>query len=257
MSLIDTAKSLLFVKVSESASVFLTLCFLSLIIWTGCGAKEDPELVRERQQVSRGIEILRSGTPVQRDSVIRTFYNLKHPKLLQNYLTDPDPNVRIGMVSAIAYHKDTSAAPALNSLLSQVDDYLLQETIIFAIGELCDTSSVPILISLLKDKSVDRNLRLSIPITLASFIKTEAGAQVEQTFAEILSDQSDDLELCSYVAVGILEILQPGNIELFKQYLPVLRQMAEKRKEEVGEDGIWTNLELTIQELEKYGTTSN
>ena len=257
MSLIDTAKRSLLFNVSGVSRLFLPLCFLVLIIWSGCGPKEDPELVRERQLVNHGIEILRNGTPVQRDSVIRTFYNLKNPKLLQDFLNDPDPNIQIGMVSAIGYHKDNSAAPALNSLLIQVDDYLLQETIIFAIGELCDTSSVPILIGLLNDNSVNRDLRLSIPITLASFIKTEAGARVEQTFAEILTEQSDDLELCSYVAVGILEILQPGNVELFKQYLPILRQMAEKRKEEAGEDGIWTNLELTIQELEKYQAPSS
>ena len=257
MSLIDTAKRSLFFNVPGISRLFLPLWFLALIIWSGCGPKEDPELVRERRLVNHGIEILRSGTPVQRDSVIRTFYNLKNPQLLQKFLNDPDPNVQIGMVSAIGYHKDKSAAPALNSLLIQVDDYLLRETIIFAIGELCDTSSVPILIALLNDKSVDRDLRLSIPITLASFVKTVAGDRVEQTFAEILTEQSDDLELCSYVAVGILEILQPGNVELFKKYLPILRQMAEKRKEEAGEDGIWTNLELTIQELEKYQAPSS
>ena len=257
MSLIDTAKRSLIWNVSKSVRRLLPLWIVGLIVWTGCGPREDPELVRERQILNQGIEILRSGTPVQRDSVIRTFYNLKHPKLLQDFLTDPDPNVQIGMVSAIGYHKDSSAAAALNSLLSQVDDYLLQETIIYAIGELCDTSSVPILIGLLKDKSVNRDLRLSIPITLASFIKTEAAAQIEQTFAEILTGQRDDTELCSYVAVGILEILQPRNAELFREFLPILRQLAEKRKEETGEDGIWTNLELTIQELEKYKSPSS
>lgn len=257
MNLMDTANKSMSFNVSGLVRLLLPLWLIGLIIWTGCGPKEDPELVRERQIVSQGIEILRSGTPVQRDSVIRTFYNLKHPELFPDFLSDPDPNVRIGMVSAIGYHKDKSAVSALNSLLCQVDDYLLRETIIYAIGELCDTSSVPVLIGLLKDDSVNRDLRLSIPITLASFIKTEAAAQVEQTFAEILAGQRDDIELCSYVAVGVLEILQPRNAELFMEHLPILRQMAEKRKEEVGEDGIWTNLELTIQELEKYKSPSS
>ena len=257
MNLGDPANKSLSFNVSGLVRLLLRLWFIGLIIWTGCGPKEDPELVRERQIVSQGIEILRSGTAVQRDSVIRTFYNLKHPEFFQNFLNDPDPNVRIGMVSAIGYHKDKSAAAALNSLLSQVDDYLLRETIIYAIGELCDTSSVPILIGFLKDTSVKRDLRLGIPITLASFIKTEAAAQVEQAFAEILTEQGDDIELCSYVAVGILESLQPRNVELFREYLPLLRQMAEKRKEEAGEDGIWTNLELTVQELEKYESPSS
>lgn len=254
MNLIGTARRSLLFNFTESAGL---LCVIGLIICTACSSKEDPEIVRERQMVSNGVEILRSGTPVQRDSVIRTFYSLKHPKFLQDFLNDTDSNVQIGMVSAIGYHKDSSAVGALNSLLGQVDDYLLRETIIFAIGELGDTSSVPLLVGLLKDKSVNRDLRLSIPITLAAFVKTAYGARVEQTFAEIFTEQGDDIELCSYVAVGILEILQPRNAQLFREYLPVMRRMAEKRKEEAGEDGIWTNLELTIQELEKYEPSSS
>ena len=96
------------------------------------------------------------------------------------------------------------------------------------------------------------DLRLSIPITLSSFIRTEAAGKVEQTFVDILHQQGDDIELCSYIAVGILEVLKPGNFQLFHEQLPLLKEMAEKRKAESGEDGIWTNFDLTIQELENY-----
>ncbi|MFH1070360.1 MAG: HEAT repeat domain-containing protein, partial [Candidatus Glassbacteria bacterium] len=192
---------------------FFVMIFAAAI--TGCGKKEDPQLVAERKMVTEGVEILRGGTPVQRDSVIRTLYNLKNPGLLQQYLQDTDPNVQIGVVSAIGFLKDKSAAPALNQLLLSVKDYLLCETIVFAIGELADTSSVPVLVSLLEDPAVERDLRLSIPITLAAFGRTEASGKVEQAFVKILDQQGEDIELCSYIAVGILEILRPGNYELF------------------------------------------
>ena len=138
-----------------------------------------------------------------------------------------------------------------------MDDYLLQETIIYALGEISDTSSVPILIDMMKDDSVSRDLRLSIPITLAAFAKTPAASRVEQAFIDLLENRSEDIELCSYVAVGILEVLKPSNVERFRKYLPLLRQMAEKRKASSGEDGIWSNFQLTIQELESYKTPAS
>ncbi|OGG02471.1 MAG: hypothetical protein A3F83_01285 [Candidatus Glassbacteria bacterium RIFCSPLOWO2_12_FULL_58_11] len=229
-----------------------SVCLCAGLLLSGCGPKEDPQLTAERKQVNEGVEILRSGTPVERDSVIRTFYNLKNPQLFQAFLADSNLNVQIGMVSAIGYHKDKSAAAALNNMLLSVEDYLLKETIIYAIGELCDTSSVGVLIGILDDKSMNRDLRLSIPITLSSFAKTEAAPRVEQTFIDLLQQDSTDVELCSYVSVGILEILRPGNVELFRKYLPLLKEMAERRKAESGEDGIWTNFQLTIQELENF-----
>ena len=71
-------------------------------------------------------------------------------------------------------------------------------------------------------------------------------------YQPVLTSNSDDLELCSYVAVGILEILESGNFELFRAQLPVLKELAAKRLDESGEDGIYTNLQLTIEELENY-----
>ncbi len=52
--------------------------------------------------------------------------------------------------------------------------------------------------------------------------------------------------------VGILEIINPDNYHRFRKYLPALREMAGKRKAEFGEDGIWTHIYLTIEELESY-----
>ena len=74
----------------------------------------------------------------------------------------------------------------------------------------------------------------------------------DKAFIKILESESNELELCSYIAVGMLEILNPGNADLFRKYTPLLRRMAERRKAESGEDGIWTNFQLTIQELENY-----
>ncbi|HUU28656.1 MAG TPA: HEAT repeat domain-containing protein [archaeon] len=239
-------------KKTNFIPLFALACLAGLFLSPGCGPKEDPELARERAMVTGGIEILRSGTAVQRDSVIRTLYKITNPQLLHVYLEDPDPNVQIGMVSALGYLKDKSAAPMLTELLRKVDDYLLQETIIYALGEINDTTSISTIIDLLEDDTVSRDLRLSIPITLASFAKTEASGRIEAAFIDILEKHGDDIELCSYVAVGILEIIKPGNVELFRPYLPLLRQMAEKRKAAAGEDGIWTNFQLTIQELENY-----
>jgi hypothetical protein len=231
---------------------FIHFFSLWIFILSGCGPKEDPTLAMERKMVAGGVEILRSGTPVERDSVIRTFYQLANPGLLHPFLVDTDPNVLIGMVSALGYLKDKTAAAALSDLLKKTNDYLLQETVIYALGEISDTSSVPLLVGMFEDKTTRRDLRLSIPITLASFSKTEAAGKVEQAFIKILESESDDLELCSYIAVGMLEILNPGNADLFRKYTPLLRRMAERRKAESGEDGIWTNFQLTIQELENY-----
>lgn len=228
-----------------AALVFALLAFFS------CGPKADPVMENERKMVSEGLEILRSGSPMQRDSTIRTLYGVKHSELLTAHLNDPDPNVRIGMVSALGYIKDKASAPSLNRLLVSTNDYLLRETVIYAIGEICDTSSVPILLEILNDPATERDLRLSIPITLASFGRTEAAPLIEKAFTDALDNCRDDIEYCSYVALGILEVLNPGNIDKFRGYLPSLREMAERRKSESGEeDGIYTNFYLTIQELE-------
>ena len=234
--------------VAAAAAIML----IALLLTSGCGEKVDPVLESETAMVTQGVEILRSGTSVQRDSVIRTFNNLKNPQLLHPYLKDAEANVRIGVVSALGNLKDKGAAAELNQMLLTSDDYLLREVVIWALGELSDTSSVPVLISIMQDTNENRDLRMGMPITLSQFIDTEYAGKVEQAFADVLGKQQDDLELCSYVAVGILEILEPGNYELFKAQLPVLKTLAGKRLAEEGEDGIYTNFQLTIDELESY-----
>jgi hypothetical protein len=227
----------------------VALLLAGLVVLSSCGPR-NPELAREKKMVEASLDVLRSGTPMQRDSTIRTLYNVKNAQLLAAHLGDPDPNVKIGMVSALGYIKDKSTAPALNGLLAVTQDYLLSETVIYAIGEVCDTSSVPLLIRMMEDPAVNRDLRLSIPITLAAFHKTEAADRIDQAFLEVLKNQPDDIELCSYVAVGILELLDQTNVDKFRQCLPQFKEMAVKRKAHSGEDGIWTNFDLTIRELE-------
>ncbi len=99
---------------------------LAVLSVAACGSSSDPELKKESGMVAAGLEMLRSGSPMQRDSTIRTFYGIKHSELLTAHLDDPDPNVRIGMVSALGYLKDKASAPALNQLLLSTDDYLLR-----------------------------------------------------------------------------------------------------------------------------------
>ncbi|MFC1544662.1 HEAT repeat domain-containing protein [Gemmatimonadota bacterium] len=219
----------------------------------GCGGKQaDPVLESEKLMVTQGVEILRDGTSVQRDSVIRTFNNLENSQLLHPYLKDTDAGVRIGIVSALGNLKDQAATGELNAMLLASDDYLLREVVIWALGELGDTSSVPVLISIMQDTTETPDLRLGMPITLSQFISTAYAGKVEQAFVDVLRDYPDDIELCSYVAVGILEILEPGNYELFQKQLPVLKELAAKRLSEEGEDGIYTNFQLTIDELENF-----
>lgn len=228
---------------------FIAACVLNVSCRSG-----NPELKRERKIVAAGLEILRNGTPLQRDSTIRTFYSIKNADLLIEHLDDPDQNIKIAMISALGFIKDKAAAPAPNGLLTATRDYLLRETVLYALGEICDTSSAPVLAGLLADPSTDRDLRLSIPITLASFGHGERASLVVKAFADILRSNPEDVELCSYVSVGVLEVLNPDNAETFQAFLPQLRRMSEQRKVEAGEDdGIYTNFVLTIQELEKYG----
>jgi hypothetical protein len=233
--------------------VVAALTLVMMILLPGCGGKKaDPVLEKETLMVKQGVEILRSGTSVQRDSVIRTFNHLTNPQLLRPFLKDSDNKVRIGIVSALGNLKDQAAAGELNQMLLDSDDYLLREVVILALGELADTSSVPVLISVMQDTTENRDLRMGMPITLSQFMNTAYAGKVEQSFISVLCDHQDDIELCSYVSVGILEILEPGNYELFKKQLPVLKKLAQKRLDEEGEDGIYTNFQLTIQELENY-----
>lgn len=228
---------------------------LMLTLMFSCGGDktaEDPQLAQERRMVSEGIEILRGGTSVQRDSVIRTFNYIQNPHLLHPYLNDDELTVRIGVISALGNLRDVSAVDTLNRMLRAEEDYLLRETVVWALGELGDTSSVPVMVSIMNDTTENRDLRLGLPITLASFVNTAYAGRVEQAFVDVLREQSDDIELCSYVAVGIMEVLRPGNYELFREQLPLLRRLAERRRERVGEDGIYTNLQLAIEELEGY-----
>lgn len=232
---------------------FLLTCSAVGVLAVSCGSG-DPELKRERKMVAAGLDVLRNGAPMQRDSTIRSFYNIKHADLLIEHLDDPDQNIKIAMISALGFIKDKAAAPALNSLLTATDDYLLRETVLYALGEICDTSSAPVLAGLLANPSTDRDLRLSIPITLASFGHGEAAPLVVKAFVDILQNNPGDVELCSYVSVGILEVLTPDNAAAFRVFLPQLRSLSEQRKAEAGEDdGIYTNFVLTIQELENYG----
>ncbi|MCE5271288.1 HEAT repeat domain-containing protein [bacterium] len=232
----------------------MSLLVSAVVLALACGPR-DPQLKKETAMVTSGLEVLRSGTPLQRDSTIRTLYSLKHAELLTAHLDDPDPNVRIAMVSALGFLKDKSSAPALNRLLTTATDYLLRETVLYAVGEVCDTSSVPILVALLTDPATDRDLRLSIPITLASFGHGEATPQVVKAFTDILEANGGDIELCSYVSVGVMEVLSADNVDSFRRFLPELKRMAEQRKAEAGtDDGIYTNFDLTIQELEHFGT---
>ncbi|MBW7995295.1 MAG: HEAT repeat domain-containing protein [Candidatus Glassbacteria bacterium] len=226
----------------------------AMLLISGCGGgeKADPVLEGEKVMVTEGVQILHTGTSVQRDSVIRTFNNLNNPRLLHPYIHNADLSVRIGIVSALGNLKDRGAVDSLNRMLVTSDDYLLRETVIWALGELGDTSSVPVLIGIIQDTTQNRDLRLGLPITLASFINTAYAGRVEQTFVDVLQNMSDDLELCSYVAVGILEVLKPGNYELFHARLPLLKELAAKRMQESGEDGIYINFQLTIEELETY-----
>ncbi len=222
------------------------------VIGCGRGKQPDPVLEKETVMVDEGVRILREGTSVQRDSVIRTFNNLSHPELLRPYLAETDSNVKIGVVSALGNLKDVGAVAELNAMLLSSDDYLLRETIIWALGELNDTSSVPVLIGIMLDTTETLDMRLGLPITLATFINTSYAGKIEQTFVDVLQNMGDDLELCSYVAVGILEVLEPGNYELFLGQLPRLKEMARRRLVENGDDGIYTNFQLTIEELENY-----
>ncbi len=239
---------------NKTGPVLAGVIVAAAVLAMSCGPR-DPQLKKETAMVNSGLEVLRSGTPLQRDSTIRTLYSLKHAELLTAHLEDPDQNVKIAMVSALGFLKDKSSAPALNRMLTSTTDYLLRETVLYAVGEVCDTSSVPILISLLADPSTERDLRLSIPITLASFGHGSAAPQVVQAFVDILDKNGEDIELCSYVSVGVMEVLSPDNFETFRRYLPELKRMAEQRKAESGtDDGIYTNFDLTIQELEHYGT---
>lgn len=231
----------------------LPLCLAATVLLLVCGCgKEDPVLAREKVMVNEGIPILRSGTSVQRDSVIRALNDLENPQLLHPYIHDADPGVQISVISALGNLKDSNAVDSLNQLLLSSEDYLLRETVIWALGELSDTSSVPVLIGILRDTTQNRDLRLGLPITLASFINTAYASKVEQVFVDLLQQQSDDLELCSYAAVGMLEILRPGNYELFKEQLPLLKELTAKRLEESGEDGIYMNFQLTVEALENY-----
>ncbi len=234
--------------------VAVVLTVLISVITVGCGGgeKPDPVLEQETVMVDEGVQLLRQGTSVQRDSVIRTFNNLSHPELLHPFLAETDISVRIGIVSALGNLKDPGAVGRLNAMLIESDDYLLRETVIWALGELNDTSSVPVLIGIMQDTTDNLDMRLGLPITLAAFINTSYAGKVEQAFVDVLQNMGHDLELCSYVAVGIMEVLKPGNSDLFRSQLPLLREMARRRLDESGEDGIYTNFQLTIEELENY-----
>jgi hypothetical protein len=234
--------------------VAMVLTVLVTVVSLGCGGgtKQDPVLEQEKIMVDEGVMILREGTSVQRDSVIRTFNNLSHSELLHPYLAETDISVRIGIVSALGNLKDLGSVGQLNSMLLESDDYLLRETVIWALGELNDTSSVQVMIGIMQDTTDNLDMRLGLPITLAAFINTSYAGKIEQAFVEVLQNMGNDLELCSYVAVGILEVLEPGNYELFNSQLPLLRKMAQRRLTQSGEDGIYTNFQLTIEELENY-----
>ncbi len=235
-------------RIAVVLSVLITMVIL------GCGGaeKQDPVLEHEKVMVGEGVQILRDGSSVQRDSVIRTFNNLSHPELLRPFVADADINVRIGVVSALGNLKDLGAVVVLNRMLLESDEYLLRETVIWALGELNDTSSVPVLIGIMNDTTETLDLRLGLPITLATFIGTSYAGRIEQAFVDVLLNMGDDLEMCSYVAVGILEVLKPGNFEMFNAQLPLLKKLAQRRLDQSGDDGIYTNFQLTIEELESY-----
>ena len=233
---------------------------LAGLISIACGlGKTEQEKIREAEeiQIANGVEILRSGTPVQRDSVTRSFYNIRNADLLVARLNDTDINVQIGVVSALGYIKDDIAVKPLNNMLLTVDDYLLRETIITVLGELRDTSSVALLVGLLDNEDIDRDLRLSLPITLASFASTPAMGLIEDIFAKILEQNNDDIELCSFVAMGVQEIVNADNCQRFRKFLPDLRKMAEKRKEQAGEDLLWSNFYNAIEKLETFETPAS
>jgi HEAT repeat protein len=233
---------------------------LTGLILSACGSgktEQQQRRISEERLVAEGVEILRSGTPVQRDSVTRSFYSIRNADLLVARLNDTDVNVQIGVVSALGYLKDDTAVKPLNDLLLAVNEYLLRETIITVLGELRDTSSVTLLVGLLDNKDVDRDLRLSLPITLAAFAETPAAGLIEDIFAKILEQSSDDLELCSFVAMGVQEIVNADNCMRFRKFLPELRKMAEKRKEEAGEDLLWSNFYNAIEKLETFETPAS
>ncbi|MEA2063574.1 MAG: HEAT repeat domain-containing protein [Gemmatimonadota bacterium] len=243
--------------------VVLFLCWLLVggVSFFACGTGQKPgddgsgsapPVIPEEQLVAQGVEILRSGTQVERDSVTRALYNIRNTSLLVAYLSDPDPNVKIGMVSALGYIKDKSTARALNRMLPTEDDYLLCETIISALEAIADTSSVSLLIGLFEDETTKRDMRLSLPVTLLAFTRTSAAPRIVDAFTRVLERESGDIVLCSYVAMCIPEILDPGNYDRFRQFLPTMRRMAKKRKAEFGEDLLWSNFQMTIDRLETY-----
>ena len=88
--------------------------------------------------------------------------------------------------------------------------------------------------------------------TLKTFGLVVQDWQVENTFAKLLEEFSDDIELCSYVAMGIQEIVNTQNYKRFRKYIPALREMAKKRKDEFGEDLLWSNFDMAIEKLESY-----
>ena len=238
-------------------SILRLFCLIGLSVFLSfaCGSSKDKQeetAVSEERIVAEAVEVLSHGNIVERDSVTRILYNIRNASLLLDYLNDPNYDVKIGMVSALGYIKDRVAAQPLSELLLSEKNYILLETIIMALGEIRDTSSVSLLIGVLEDETVDRRLHLSLPITLAAFAQTPAAGRIEDTFVQVLEKKADDIELCAYVAVGILEIINPDNYHRFRKYLPALREMAGKRKAEFGEDGIWTHIYLTIEELESY-----
>lgn len=238
------------------------LSILALIITLSCGsgAKEPatPSLRElETSMVTEGVKILLNGTAVQRDSVVRSFYGIKNTDLLVDHLNDPDENVSIGMVSALGYIKDPKTADALNSKLMTTEDYLMRETIIFALGEIGDTSSVNLLTQIMLDDTADRNLQLSLPLDLVKFAKGDMTESVAKTFDTVLTNRKDDTELCSFVASAMVEILNEGNHEMFSKHLPMLKKMAAERKAVAGEDLIWTSLALAIERLEEFDSPTS
>ena len=233
------------------------LSILALIITISCGsgAKEPPSpSLRELEtsMVNEGVKILHNGTAVQRDSVVRSFYSIKNTDLLVDHLNDPDENVAISMVSALGYIKDPKTADALNSKLMTTEDYLMRETIIFALGEIGDSSSVNLLTQIMLDDTADRNLQLSLPLDLVKFAKGDMTANVAQTFDTVLTRRKDDTELCSFVASAMVEILNEDNYVMFSKHLAHLKTMAKERKSVAGEDLIWTSLSLAIERLEEF-----
>jgi len=240
--------------------VLRVVCLAGLVLggcqFFACGShKEGRDAapgVSEEQIIAEGVEILRNGTPVERDSVTRSFYNIRNSSLLIERLSDPDTNVRIGVVSALGYIRDKAAARPLNEMLLSEQNYILLETIISSLQEIRDTSSVTPLVGLFENETTNRDLRLSLPITLAAFAGTPAATRIEDAFVKALEQPGEDIEICSFVAMGIHEIVSPQNYERFRKYIPTLRKMADKRKKEVGEDLLWSNFEMAVEKLETY-----